>query len=727
MNPKPFSFLRDYTPANRRLFYVLGVVAALLLIPYVWAQYFAPSYVYPIAPYYQVNPVTFVAETFDYLGFQIPIVLDSYMLTGSYHASDIHIPIGLVLALSAVIWLGMAAILSSITYFKLWPYNVCMLVFTSLLFIARLDAVGFKFLSGIPATVLIISTYALLSYFFFALYNRAPYWVRFLSFSALTLVWVLLVAFVSESPTPFLTISAYQLALGLGALVVFVLINGFDLPALFYFFLTDNRGASPRRATIEFTLAMALYLGNILLIYLHNSGQIDWNIIYLNPHYILIVSAALGLWNWRRRFERFTWVTESTHSLTFLFAGLLLSGMATAIYMLATANDPLREALEDLLALGYFSTGLSFFFYVLINFIDMPDTQSLHINLYRPRFMPLLTVPVASAAIVFVFVQSAGRVPLYQCYAGYYNNIGDSYYVAGDDVLAKSFYEEGLGYFYRNNRSNFGVGAIEVKREHWDEAAASFSQGSDKNPSEATFLALAYAHTRSRNQIAGIYALDEARKQGFGTAQVLVSQQYLYGLTPFTDSLKRIEASIQAQYPNDPLFQLNRLQAAMNRQDVAAVQQAIASADTSKDAVKASIIAFQNLIGQASTYAPPTTIPADTALETDRLLLYYNLALNASLRGDTSISIRLTKLSLSNGNSRHLPFLNLANGYNLYRGGNAFAGLRLIGGVEDQVGGAGSPYTAAERRCIRACRRGLQRTQQYHPIGKFLLAKFLPF
>jgi len=691
-----FDFLKSWTPINRKLFWFFVVLAGMVLVPYFWGMYNSVAYVYPIETLYEIETVNHVLDNFDHLGLSMDINGNSFMLTGLYSGGEIQFPMYLYYGLMVVIWLAVSGIFSAITYFKLWPYNISMLIVTMIIVLMRLDILNIPFLSGQLFFGALVLSFAGLSFYFFAFGYKRPFWQRFLGFSLLCAVWALVIGFGAQTPkSAFVLLAHYQIVVPMALAMLFIIMNGYDVPALLLKVITDTRQLSTRRAMIDNTLLNVLYLGNVILIYLHNSNRVSWDLLYINPFYLVIISGAVGLWNWRSRFERLAWITESSHALTFLYVALYVGALSGLAFILSSSNDPMIEVFEDFISIGYFSIGAAFYLYTLLNFIDIPNHVKLGSVMYQPKHMSLLAVPIIGLTGMMIWFYQANKYQIKQAYCGYYNSLGDAYYELKDYHAAKGFYQEAFTNVNYNHRSNFGIGAAEYKLNQFEQASNSFSRACYKQQNPATYLAISKIQLALENPMSAIYALEEARgKQWKNDPKILVSLAYLYGKSAVKDSIAVFENYVGQYAAKDEVAHLNSIYYRYKQQVKISKEELATASLSNNEAIRANVLAYKNVQGEAdSSTVVPTYILADTALTSQRLLLYYNTAINKAMQGDTSIAPGLRKLIASAKNESNLSFIQFALGYSLYRGGNASEGLRILGLLEDNKGGSSSYYT----------------------------------
>jgi hypothetical protein len=692
---KLFNFLSDWTPINRKVFWFLVSLTGLMLIPLIWAMYWGSSYAYPIDNLYQIEVINHVLQSFDHLGLNIDLTGNSYMLTGLYGGGEMQFPVLLYALLLVVVWIAVSSLLSAVTYFKLWPYNAAMLVITMILVVMRLDILSIRFLPGQVFFAVLVLSYAGLSFYFFAFGNSRPYWQRFLSFIALGAFWLLVIAFGSSSKGSLILFSHYQIVVPIALVLIFIIINGFDVPALMFRSITDSRQVGTVRGLIEFSVLSFFYLGNVVLIYLHNSNRVSWDLLYLNPFYLLIISGAVGLWNWRARMARLAWITESSHALTFIYVALYLGSVSSIAFMFSMANDSIIEVFEDAISLGYFCLGTAFYLYTLLNFIDTPSHIKLSSIMYRPKHMSLLAVNIIGLSGVMVFLFQANKFQISQGYSGYYNALGDAYYQLGDFNAARGFYHEGEVYSNWNHKSHFALGAIEIKQNHYKEAAEQFAGGTYKSGTPATFLAWSKCLIAQENEMSAIYALEDARKKGYANnPKIIVSLAYLYGKSSLKDSAISLQTQADKFGKIDEMARLNAIYQSCAKGETKPATELLTGGKNASLAIQANILAYRNFLGEVDTMiVEPTSFDTIGEIKSDKVLFYYNLALNKAGQSNNSINGALRTLSSLKKTAANAMFLKFALGYSLYQGGGKSEGLRILGFIEDENGGSGSYYT----------------------------------
>lgn len=687
-----FDFLEDWTLQNKVLFWAI-VVLILVLIPWIfYMKYQGLELFFPITPAYSVQNVEQVYTLFDFLGVQIPMTVSNFMLLSYYQAADWVLPVSRLVVGHELLWFSASIIMACITYFKLWPYNVSMLIVTLIMVYLRFDVLQAGSITGVPLIGCIIVSYAVLSFYFFGFAYTRPLWQRVAAFLTLSTIWNLFFELSGGYQNPLAVAALHGLPLGMFMILFFILLNGFDLPATVFRFISASRPKASGAVLRDFSIVMVFYLGNLLLYYFHKAGLVTWDIVYLDPHFVLVVSGLVGLWNWRSRFQRFAWITESSHSLTILYLGLLLGALVGMYQLFTLGSDPLMEVLEDYLAGGLFGMGLAFWMYTLVNFFGLQVQGTLERVMYQPRFMPLIAIPSIGMTVVVILLFYAAKAQVYQTKAGLYNAQGIAWLSEGNRELGEGFINEGLRQAHRNHQGNYLLGVLALKDGKTEEAAMYFRTALQKNPSPQAYLALAQTLGQTA-QVA--YAVEEFKS--FHKQEFSQDERLVITYAQLLEAAGRTDSAIfynQRAGSQNELAEANALFFAYKKGDVGQVKKLIGEEKYSSSVYRANQIAIKNWLRvPIKEMALLEWQDVDTAMATDRMVLYYNAGIAGALNKDTSLSQTLAKATYTASNEPFRPFLLFARGLMLYEGGNAYQGYRLIGTAEDLKGGAGDPYT----------------------------------
>ena len=96
-----------------------------------------------------------------------------------------------------------------------------------------------------------------------------------------------------------------------------------------------------------------VYLGNLLLIYFHQNGTIDWNIYYLDEFLLLIVSIVLGLWGFKNRQVLYESIMDFHPYGAYLYVVGGIVCFATMGYSFTNSNDPTVENFQDAIVFSH--------------------------------------------------------------------------------------------------------------------------------------------------------------------------------------------------------------------------------------------------------------------------------------------------------------------------------------------------------------------------------------
>ncbi len=474
------------------------------------------------------------------------------------------------------------------------------------------------------AFLVAFGVFAGLAFYFNTFAPQISFFKRLLSFLALTIAAIALVAFFAKIQQPTLAIASYGLLSAIVLTAIFILFISHEILAGLIW-IVSNSGVKNRNHLPQFLIISSIYLLNILLIYLEKAQYIDWNILPISPIFLYLVSLVLGVWGFRDYCEQANFVNFRTIG-SWLYLGLAIISTATIAYAYGTANDPLTEAIEDFISYTHLAIGVAFFFYILVNFIQpLQKGLEVHKIVYKPKFLELMLFRLGAIILVFVLISVKNYNNYFQTKAGYYNAIGDFYTAETDTQAAETFYKEALHFDIRNHKSNYALASLAIEANDKENTGIFLKNALEKNPSPFAYVGLSKVLQEKDMFFDALFTMREGVNKFPKNQQLLTNLAFLYGKTKVTDSTFHYLILAKANCTQCDLAESNLLAYHLKYDDQDSVKTVMFPAKKSDYmSLRANQAAADKLLKRdASTNIELTK---DSALNVSQFALLYNLA-----------------------------------------------------------------------------------------------------
>ncbi|MFP4506436.1 MAG: tetratricopeptide repeat protein [Cyclobacteriaceae bacterium] len=677
-------FWRSWHAQSRGCFIFLLALFGFLLFYFTYHYFQSPEAVIEWQKISNIDKLSLPAETFRVGLFDFTYSLDNYAITESFRATAIqpslsaaYLHLG-VLALAFIIF---STVISALRGF--WFY-FGILIISGFFISLRLEQLMLFGSYDKTGLLIMLSLYLPLLYYFAYLRTDHALLIRIISFSVLTLLSGALLYFTSNVPYPLYYLAHYSLPAALVLSVVFIFLLGHTMISFFLKIVTMGNTVSSRHSTWHFLAVSVIYLLNVFLLFLYNTGRISWDILYLNAFFILGVVALLGLWDFKDREVQYRSAFAFAPLGAFFYMALALITFSTLAYIFLTANDPLMEAMEDTIIYSQIGYGLIFMFYVIGNFIQpLMDNQQVYRIMYKPPTFPYGTAQITGFIATLAFFLNANLFPFYQTIAGYYNGLGDTYLMADDRFLAEQYYKMGDQYGYNNHRSNYALGSLARAQEDEQLAQFYFSEALKKRPTPYAQVNLGYELQENERLFDALFSFRQGLEKfpdnpylynnlaiTFGKTSVLDSA--LYYLKEAGEDPRSREAAetnilgLIAKNENLLTFDLDSL---------------ISEAESGDAYLPASVnqlLLLNKYRPQATARAYEWRVPADSVLSSFDFAYLYNYVFNKPEQLDSTQLRVLREIAENPANGSFYEALLLINAYAMYANNQVVDAMKTL-------------------------------------------------
>lgn len=599
----------------------------------------------------------FVAATFQKGLFQFDLTGTRYTLEENFESSTVQ-DSTLSNWTFGLAWIGIAYLLTCFTYFnRFWfiATNALFILFFLSLDVGGLGLFGLPLNSKLPLITLILAFIGP-GYAFNAFFRQVHFHWRLGLFIALLILAALVIdQQVAHAVLFFKATSLYGFSL---LTFLFLILISEEIIFTVLYVVTQARGKGNQR---HFILVSVVYLLFLTLYFLKKAGIYANTLAFLNPYFLLPVSAAIAIWSLRYKQELFEESFGTELDIRHLLVGFGLVAWGSLSTSFIDGNDPAYESFHYLITYAHLGLGAMFFIYIIVNFIDaLIEGHPVYRIVYRERNFPYATAKFAGVIAAAAFFFLASREPLRLIQGGRFNYLGDHAKKTDQPIVAHRYYEQGSVFAYNNHYSNFQLGLDAVAQEAYSEAIYRFDRASRRYPTAQAYVNTA-EYVRESNLSKAISMLRTSKLDFGETGEVNNNLANLLVTNGrFDEALQLLEQSPQTGNWNmAPQVNYWRLLSEMPGPPVA-----IAPVDynSSNKAVKANMISYVLEKGTRER------LPFDTAQIPKRLNLHDIVLLNnaAYLEGN-AIEAEYFQRGISstyNGEiQEHLKFANVFNRY----------------------------------------------------------------
>jgi hypothetical protein len=383
---------------------------------------------------------------------------------------------------------------------------------------------------NIIAIILYIGT----SYFFHAFRPDIDILKRFITFLFITIIVGILIHYFSKIANPFLLLSSYRTSGAMLLSVGFIFLISYEIINGFLIITTSSKGS---KQLLNFLIINFIYLINVLLIFLYNNKTIDWNMIYLSPFLLLIVSIILGIWGFKQRKNLSVEVMDFEESGAFIYVGLGIITLATCGLAFATGNDPMVEVFEDAVTYSHLAMGIMFLAYVILNFSSLfRDGLEVYKVVFKPFRYPIWMFRIMALIIIGGLLLFIDFFPTKQFSAASYNALGDYYATEKDYKFAEIEYKIASSYEPRNHKTNYALASLALTQGDNETAGVYFRKATAKNPSPFDYEGLSRSLSDGDQFFNAIFVLKEGVQKFPKSGELQNNLAYLYNKSKLPDS-----------------------------------------------------------------------------------------------------------------------------------------------------------------------------------------------
>ncbi|MEA5140505.1 tetratricopeptide repeat protein [Arcicella rigui] len=518
-------------------------------------------------------------------------------------------------------------------------------------------------------TTALIVLFVGLSYFFHAFRPDIDIAKRFISFFFLTALIALVIFFTAKVNHPFFLLASYRTAGAMLLSTAFIFLVAYEIVNGFLIISTSVKSTQSLQ---NFLLISLIYLVNVLLVFLHNNKIIDWEMIYLSPFLLIVLSSVLGIWGFKKRTESILDWLNFEKSGAFTYLSLAIFTIATCALAFATSNDPMIEVMEDAITYTHLAMGLMFLLYVLLNFFPLfKQAFEVHKVVFKPLRLPIWTFRVLAIILIAALLVLKGFFTVQQAFAAHYNALGDYYTAEKDYKFAEIEYKMALVYEYRNHKTNYALASLALLQGDNETAAVYFRKSLAKNPSVFAYEGLSRSFYDGEHFFDAMFTLKEGLQKFPKSGELQNNLAYLFNKSNVQDStVLYYEMAVKnAQKSEVPASNLLAFWA--NNGKKTAIEELLQqSEDIQYNSYQANKLAMKNIIEKKFSELTDNDfaidLSSDSVLNASNFAWIYNQTFYQKALGENFDLRRFSEIEENESLSEDLLFANVIQEY--YKG-----------------------------------------------------------
>ena len=530
-------FWEEWNQPYRKLYWLFFILFMLSLLIAIYNYFIGLEYVIHWESIGQLDQLKLIAHRVTAGTIRLDIPLDNYVVFQYFEGSNLDIN-----ALNAYIYLValivgvnlIMALLPSLP--KLWFY-VGMGGFIGFIVLLNIDQIMLFGQTDKTGMIIVLVSYLSAGYFFKEIKPGIGLFIRFGVFSIISvLIGILFHQFAGVSD-PFLFLANYGIFASIIITILFIIFVAHEVIYGFLHLITNSNTVGSKNSLNHFIFISIFYLAYVWVTHMHYTGQVQWDLIYLDPFFLAGLTFILGIWGFKKRESLFKEIFYFYPVGALFYLGFGIISINTLSYIFVSANDPLMETFEDVILYSQIGFGIMYFIYVVANFGPLLLLNKKVSKIaYQSRVLPFFIFRIGGFIVFGFTIYSANFLPYYQSMAGYYNYVGDIFMIENKLDLAEEYYKEASVYEYQNHRSNYAMATLSrMKNDKYDEAYY-FRNALLKKPSEFSYVNLSNIYLRNDQYFDGMFELRDALSDYPDSYQILNNLGYFYTKTDLADS-----------------------------------------------------------------------------------------------------------------------------------------------------------------------------------------------
>ena len=529
-------FWQTWSPAHRALYFLILIPLLLLAVSIVAMELAGPENLLGWDTFARAETIRMPLETFTKGILSYTVESDSRIFWQFFRGGEPGIPAWAYYAYLILTGLAFITLTTVITHLRgIWYFAGASLLIAALVSL-KLELLFLFDTEGKEALIITLILYVPAAYIFNRVKPDISFINRWLFFLGITVIFGAMIGAFSGIGSPYLHLATSSFYMMIILSMIFMLMIAHEILIAIIWLITSQTGTTGSMR--HFLIFTAIYLLMLLAAYLSESGIVGIDLILINLFVILIISAFLGIWGFRKREEQYSYLLSFEPAGAFFYISMMLAAMSTLGLLLYTGNDPGKEVFRDFIVNGHLAFGILFLLYVLANFAGpLGNNLQVHKILFRPGSMPYFTFRLAGIITFLAFLLPAGRnVTVFQARSAFYNTLGDMYTSIRQPLFAVRYYQDAGFYGYNNHKSNYALGKFYAEQGAFGRAIPYFQNATGKWPTPQSYVELSNAYLETNRKYEAIFTLKGAIDHFPGNYELLNNLGLVFNETNIIDS-----------------------------------------------------------------------------------------------------------------------------------------------------------------------------------------------
>ncbi|UII29275.1 hypothetical protein LVD15_12855 [Fulvivirga maritima] len=681
-------FWKDWPKPLKTIYYILLTLALASILWFAFNYIIGAEGAIGWETLAKTERVKVLIDSFKLGPFTLSTADDNILFLQTFTSPEVHVNAFSYYWLLGITVLGMVVFITIVSDLSNFWFFVGLTIFLGILVNFKFEILLLMGSSDKWGLIIAIICYLPISYYFNRINNTISFTTRLTIYTVITLALGIGIYFTAEVDKPFLYMATYGVINPLLVSLLFIIVVAHEIIAGFVYILTKSNSASSKNTITHFYVISAIYIVNVVLLYLRERHIVEWDIIYLNLFLLLTISAILGIWGFQQRTVQFKNILNSEFNGALLFIIMFICCFCTIAHFAATFNDPAIEIFRDIIVYSHLGFGIIFLIYITSNFIGpLGNNMQVYKVLYAPTQMPYFTFCFAGLIASSAFLFSAGwKITVNQGYATYYNGIADMHYLNGELTLAEAYYKQGALFGYNNHKSHFMLASISEKKQDDIQAVVNYKQAIAKNPTPQAYANLSSIYNDQDRFFEALFNLNEGLDK-FPKHPLLENNLgIVYSKTNITDTaLFYLDKAI-----NEPeakkAAQSNLLALLVKNQIPVNADSLFEELNIAND-----LISINNKLALKNQLREPASShfsPSDSVLSFLEASVLYNQSFNHLFAEDSLNSASILALTDNDANASTYEMLSFALSINWYKQNNINDAFRKLNWLANN-----SPYS----------------------------------
>lgn len=480
---RSLSFWQSWTAGYRYTWYA-GASVLLAALLYACCTYLqGPDAVIHWQKLQEQKAVNATVHSFQEGPFELSVPAESFVIFEYFNGSALMPNTTAAYVYLVLLALGAAMLLAIISTMDRFWFLGGMLFFILFVLSLRLRVLGlFGQINYLPAITMVVCIAGICAWF--NIFRRTtPFLTRVVVLALLLCGVGLAIGLSAEVPYPFIHLAVTSFPGALVFTILFILLVAHEIPAAFITLI--SRAHTGGRSMQHFLIIYTIYLANLTITALHETGYIDWNFIYINPYLLLAIATVVGLWGFRARESQYVQIMPFHPLGAYFFVAFGSLAWAFTSWQLGCANDASLMVVRHVIIFSQLGFGIIFFTYIIANFSSMlAQGVPIHKVLYKPVNMPYFMFQFGGLIATLAFVFYVGwREYVHHGIAGFYNNLGDLDITLDNEPFALAHYKKAGSYGFENHHANYALGVLHTRPLSFKDAHYYYERANGQRPS----------------------------------------------------------------------------------------------------------------------------------------------------------------------------------------------------------------------------------------------------